>query len=81
LVIKQIPVDEAGLRKLIEMLKVNQKDAWRDLLRFLNTNPTKARILKRFFAELDNNKSFGSATAAKYANQSLEQLLKDERLT
>jgi len=90
--IKQIPVDEAELRKLIETLKVNQKDTkrvrsrlsysmWRDLLRFLNTNPTKIQILKMFFVALDNNRAFGSATAAEYASESLEQLLKDEGLT
>jgi hypothetical protein len=53
---------------------------WKNILAFLNTNPTKAQILRRFLEELDNARGFGSMTAATYAEESLELLLKDEGL-
>ncbi len=53
---------------------------WKNILTFLNTNPTKAQILRRFLKEIDDARGFGSETAAIYAEESLEQLLKDEGL-
>jgi hypothetical protein len=53
---------------------------WKNVLTFLNTDPTKGQVLRRFFEEIDNARGFGSATAAIWAEESLELLLKDEGL-
>jgi len=79
-------VDAKKLKQLIEPPKLkrirNRKTygMWKSILAFLNTDPTKAQILERFFTELDSKRAFRSATAAEYAFESLELLLKDEGL-
>jgi endonuclease III-like uncharacterized protein len=85
--IKQIgEVDAEKLKKLIEppgLRRIRNRQSygmWKNILTFLNTNPTKAQILRRFLEEIDNARGFGSETAATYAEESLEQLLKDEGL-
>ncbi|RLC77546.1 MAG: hypothetical protein DRI61_11395 [Chloroflexi bacterium] len=54
---------------------------WKRFLDFLNTNPSKAEILRRIHDLIDLElRGYGYATHSMYAKESLEQLIKDEGL-
>ena len=50
---------------------------FKELYGFLKTNPSTADILRKFYEILDKRYNFGSRTHADFAEESLEQVLKD----
>lgn len=49
-------------------------------LKFLNTKPSKAEILRRVFSTVDNHRGYGSNTQSDYAKESLELLIQEEHV-
>ena len=53
----------------------------KELAEFIETKPTTNKILRRFLEELDAKSAFGSRTNADNAFDSLDQFIKDNKLT
>jgi len=53
---------------------------WKELLDFLETNPSNKRILQKFHEILDRKSAYRSATKSKSAAESLDLLITDEEL-
>jgi len=52
---------------------------WKDLLDFLNTNPTKADILRKIHAIIDERRGFASETNSRFSKESLELVIRDNQ--
>jgi len=52
---------------------------WQDLLDFLNTNPTKAEILRKIHSIIDERRGFASETNSRVSQESLELVIKDNQ--
>lgn len=63
-----------GIRKRLSYQR------YKKALDFLKTNPTTAEILRYIYRLEDSNCVFGSISKSEYARESLEHLIKDEKL-
>ena len=51
---------------------------WKEILEFLNTNPSKEAIMRKIYSILDNYRAFGSTQHSIWALESLEQVIRDD---